>query len=72
MSRCLAVIVIQQTTEPFTTFDLASNRPSFLAWLKDRVVESLMISFLVIMCQEFAAGVSQRPLTEKDHFVEAL
>ena len=70
--RSGAVVVLQDATEPFTTFDLASNRAGFLTWLNDLVVEPLMISFLVIMRQEFGAGVSQQPLTEKDHSVEAL
>ena len=67
-----AVVVLHDATEPFTTFDRARDRADLLTWLNDLVIEPLMISFLVIVHQEFGASVSQRPLTEKDHFVETL
>ena len=66
------MIVVQQAAEPFATFNRARDHADFFGWLNDSVFESLMVSFLVIMGQEFGAGVSQRPCTEEDQLVKTL
>ncbi len=54
------IVASEQTTESLTTFDLASRRT--VTWLNDLVIEPLMIPLLVIVRQEFGAGISQRSL----------
>ena len=66
------MIVVQQAAEPFAAFNRARDRSDFLGRLDDSIIEPLMISLLVIMCQEFGAGVSQRPFTEEDQLVKTL
>ena len=55
-SRCLSVIVIQQTAESFVTDDVSGRTSDFIARLNDLVPQPLMISFAVVMRKEFGAG----------------
>ena len=67
--RRLAVVVLQKPTEPFAHVDntLASG-PA----LNEIIGEPLMRAFVMVMRNEFADGMIQRSLPDKDHLVETL
>ena len=60
-----AMVVFQQATESITAFDVASNKADFIAGVNDLVLESLVVSFLVVMREVFAHGVTQRTAHQK-------
>ena len=57
--RGVTVVVPQHATEPFSAEDLGFATADFVSRLDDLVVEPLVISFGMIMEDEFANGVSQ-------------
>ena len=66
------MVVSQHATESFSTADFTLVAADQIVRLYDLIVESLMISFGVIMCQELTNCITQRMLTEEDHSVEIL
>ena len=58
-SRRAAVVVPQHAAQSFTARDLAACAMHFVARFDDLVVEPLMVSFGVIMGNEFLSGVTQ-------------
>ena len=67
LSRSVAIIVPQHTTEPLTAFDVANNLTHFVSRFDDLIVEPLMVSLGMIMLEESVDSSSQRFLTEEDH-----
>ena len=49
LSGGVAVVIPQQSTEPFATLDLAGDSTDFFTRLDQLIVEPLVISFGVIM-----------------------
>ena len=43
------MVVLEQTTEPFATLDLAFGLADFFGWIDELVVEPLMITLAMIM-----------------------
>lgn len=65
------MVIPQHATESLTACDLAGNAAHFVAWFDDPIAEPLMISFSMIMGNEFLSGITQRSLAEKNHAVKA-
>lgn len=65
------MIVLEKSTESFTTFDLSTDQSNFLARFDQLVAQSLMVSFSMEMVQVAGDGSSQRPLAEEDYSLEA-
>jgi len=68
----LSVVVTQHPTQSFPTRHMAGATAHFLTRLYQLVVESLVVSLLMIMNQEIGHGVLQRSVPEEDHALEAL
>ena len=49
VSGSSSVVVPQESTEPFTAFDVASRVADIISGIDQQVFQSLMISFLVIV-----------------------
>ena len=50
----------------------STDHGQLLAWLKDPIIESLMIPLGVIVVEIRGDGLPQRCVAEKDHFQETL
>ena len=48
LSRSVAIIVPQHTTEPLTAFDVANNLAHFVSRFDNLIVEPLVVSFAMI------------------------
>ena len=68
----MAAVVPQPAAQSFTARDLAACATHFVAWFDDAVAEPLMLSFCVMVGDEFLSGVTQRSVTEENHAVKAL
>jgi len=66
------MIVPQQTAEALTRLDAARAPPDFVSRSDDLVVETLVISFFVVVRQVLSNGVSQRAFAEENQPVQAL
>ncbi len=58
-SRCLAVVVAEHAAEAVAAGDVAFDMSDFFARLDKIVAESLMVTFVVIMCFELRRGPAQ-------------
>src|SRR3954470_6880320 len=47
-----SVVVLQQTTQSFTTGDLVADCRLIATWEDQHVTQSLVISFFVVMCHD--------------------
>jgi hypothetical protein len=72
MLRSVAIVVSQQTAKSFTALDLAIMLANFLARLDDRVFQTLVIAFFVVVFDVRPNGISQRALAEENHASQAL
>jgi hypothetical protein len=70
-SASAAVVVPQHAAQSLAARDLAGCAPHFVAWFDEPIVKPLMVSFSVIMGNEFLSGVTQRSVTEENHAVKA-
>ena len=61
------MIIPQQPAKSFATLDLTPSLTDFFAGLDDLVAETLVVSFAVIMEQEFLNCFAERMLTEENH-----
>ncbi len=68
--RRVAMVVPRHPAQPLATFDLAYDLPDLISGIDDLVVESPMNSFMMIMREILANGVSQHVLAEEDHSVQ--
>ena len=59
-SRCLSVVVIQHPSQPTSAADIATCSSLLLQWNNQPVLQSLVVSFQMIMGREFAKCPSQR------------
>ena len=57
--RGVAVVVSQHAAQPLTTFNVPSDLPDFFVGIDDLVLESLVVSFPVIVGKVFANSASQ-------------
>ncbi len=57
--RSLAIVVTQHATEAFPTLDLTSLPTNFGAWIDDSILQSLMITFKVVVSDELLQGPLQ-------------
>ena len=64
------MVIPQHAAESLTTCNFASSAAHFVAWFDDPIAEPLMISFGMIMGNEFLSGVTQRCVTEENHAVK--
>jgi len=64
------MVIPQRAAESLTAFDLASSAAHFVAWFDDPIAEPLMISFSMIMGNEFLSGITQRFVAEENHAVK--
>ena len=55
----MTIIILQDATESLAAIDDSIVATCFITRVDDRVGQSLMVTFLVIMCDEFSNGVSQ-------------
>src|SRR5262245_30921498 len=62
-----SIIVAQQTTESLTGTDGAFIWKFCEFWLDDLVLQTLMVSFGVVMQGELTNSATQRRFSEKDH-----
>jgi hypothetical protein len=46
------MVILQQPSQPFPTLDLAGNLADLVARLNELIVESLVISFAVVVLEE--------------------
>ena len=58
-SGSAAEVIPQHAAESLTACDVTDGAAHFGAWFDDPVVEPLMVSFRVIMGDEFLGGVAQ-------------
>src|SRR5262249_46316490 len=70
-SRCLTVVIIEETTKSFALFHDCCRGVDQLRWNDKAVLQSLMVPLNVVMCYEFANGVLQCIITKEDHLIEA-
>jgi len=70
-SGSAAEVIPQHAAESLTARDVTGCAAHFGARFDDPVVEPLMVSFRVIMGDEFLGGVGQRSITEENHAVKA-
>ena len=70
-SGSAAIVVPQHAAQSLAARDLAGCAPHFVAWFDEPIVKPLMVSFSVIMGNEFLSGVTQRSVTEENHAVKA-
>jgi hypothetical protein len=68
----LSVVVTQDPTQSFPARHGTVVTAHFFARLYQLVVESLMVSLLMIMSKEFGYSVLQRFLSEENHAFEAV
>lgn len=66
-----ATVVVEESAKAFVTDDFAGGLADLTARFDQVVAETLMISFLVKMGDEFLEAVSQRAFAEEDHSVES-
>ena len=66
----MAVIILEHPSEPFTAVDVSDILADLLSGRDDLVVETLMISFGVVVLQIRNRSPSQRILTKEDHSVQ--
>ena len=52
LSRSVAIIVPQHTTEPLAAFDVANNLAHVVSRFDDLIVEPLVVSFAMIMLEK--------------------
>ena len=52
LSRSVAIIVPQHTTEPLAAFDVANNLTHFVSRFDDLIVEPLMVSLAMIVLEK--------------------
>ena len=69
-SGSAAVVVPQHAAQSLTARDLAGCATQFVARFDDAVVKPLMVSFGMIMGNEFLSGVAQGSVTEENHSVK--
>ena len=65
--RCLAMIILQQPAKSYATLEFTVSLADFFTGLDDLVAETLVVSFAVIMEQEFLNCFAERMLTEENH-----
>ena len=70
VSGSSSVVVPQESTEPFTAFDVASRVADIISGIDQQVFQSLMISFLVVMRFEFGKRLTQWCFTEEYHSID--
>ena len=63
-TRQRAVVIPQHAAESLTARDLAGCAAHFVAWFDEPIVKPLMVSFRVIMGNEFMSGITQRSVAE--------
>ncbi len=61
------MIIPQQPAKSFATLEFTVSLSDFFAGLDDLVAETLVVSFAVIMEQEFLNCFAERMLTEENH-----
>lgn len=70
--RGFAIIVTQHAAEAFATLDLTNLPTNFGARIDDSILQSLMITFKVVVSDELLQSPLQRSSAEEDHSVETL
>jgi hypothetical protein len=65
------VVIAEQAAQAFTALDEAGRPPDFVSRVDKFVLESLVVSFRVIMIDEFRERLFQRCLAKEDHSIEA-
>jgi hypothetical protein len=65
------MVIPQHATESLTACDLAGSAAYFIARFDDPIAEPLMVSFGMIMGNEFLSSVTQRSVAEENHAVKA-
>ena len=69
-SRCLAVVIIEETTKSFSLFHDFCRGVDHLRWNDKAVLQSLMVPLHVVMRYEFSNSFSQGILTKEDHMIQ--
>ena len=70
--RCVAVVVLEHSSEAFVALDLTIRKSDFITWFDDLVIDALMIAFGVVVLGILGDHMSQPLLAEDDHVVQAL
>ncbi len=61
------MIIPQQPAKSFATLDLTVSLADFFAGSDDLVAKTLVVSFTVVVGQEFSNCFTERTLTEENH-----
>jgi len=67
----VAVVVVETAAEPLLPLNSSVGLPFRRGWDDELVVHTLMVSFRVIMNQEFTHGSPQGILTKENHPLQA-
>nr|WP_231756510.1 hypothetical protein [Lignipirellula cremea] len=66
-SRCIALVVLQQSAQPLLALDFAGKLTDFISGLDPFIFQSLMVSLAVVVLKERRNSAAQRAFTEEDH-----
>ena len=66
-----AVVIPQQAAETFPTLYVAEGTPHLVTGHEDPIAHPLVITFVVIMGEEFSNRVAERVLPEENHPLQA-
>src|SRR5205823_13889076 len=71
-SRRVSIVIIEHAAEPLSSSDRSCFCSDPFDWSDKPIFQPLMISFSVIMRNEFSDPVPQRLLTKEDHLLHAV
>ena len=68
---CLPIVVAKQPTEALLARDRPYGRTHFLTGIDQVIIETLMIPFVMIVCQKLVDRIAQRVLSKEDHAIQS-